>query len=129
MVTLPIAKSVSQRPTSSTSSLELIVSTNGGSQAKSKGKAPSGSFWDDAGDVVLKAHEVISIDDLSSLGVRLSHELMSSYVHKVMQVRTVNEGLLLLLLYSFSLMPPFLHRCWVNPCTFQGSTWITKRST
>ena len=45
-----------------------------------------GSFWVDAGAVVLKAHEVISVDDLLPLGVRLSHELMSSHVHKIMQV-------------------------------------------
>ena len=35
---------------------------------------------------MLKAHEAISIDDLSSLGVMLSHERMSSHVHKVMQL-------------------------------------------
>ena len=35
---------------------------------------------------MLKAHETISIDDLSPLGVRSSHELMLSHVHKVMQV-------------------------------------------
>ena len=40
---------------------------------------------------MLKA-EVISVDDLSPLGWRPFH------VHKVMQVQTVNEGLLLLLL-------------------------------
>ena len=45
-----------------------------------------GSFWEDAGAIVLKAYEAISIDDLSPLGVRLSHELMSFDVHKIMQV-------------------------------------------
>ena len=35
---------------------------------------------------MLKAHEMISIDDLTPLGVRSSYELMSSHVHKVMQV-------------------------------------------
>ena len=35
---------------------------------------------------MLKAQEAISVDDLSSLGVRLSHELMSSHVHKVTQL-------------------------------------------
>nr|POF21992.1 hypothetical protein CFP56_35533 [Quercus suber] len=35
---------------------------------------------------MLKAHEAISVDNLSPLGVRPSHELMSSHVHKVMQV-------------------------------------------
>ena len=41
---------------------------------------------------MLKAHEAISIDDLSPLGVRPSHKLMSSYMHMVMQVQIVNEG-------------------------------------
>ena len=43
-------------------------------------------FWDGAGAAVLKAHEVISVDDHTPLGVRPSHELMSFHVHKVMQV-------------------------------------------
>lgn len=84
MVTSPVAKSAPQRLASPTSSLELIASTSGASKAKKKEKASSSSFWDDAGAIVLKAHETISIDDLSPLGVRSSHELMSSYIHKVM---------------------------------------------
>ena len=35
---------------------------------------------------MLKAHETISVDDLSPLGVRSSYELMLSHVHNVMQV-------------------------------------------
>ena len=61
-------------------------STDDGSKAKRKDKAPTGSFWDDTGAAVLKAHEAISIDDLSTLGVKPSQELMSSHMHKVMQV-------------------------------------------
>ena len=45
-----------------------------------------GSFWVDAGAAILKAYEVISVDDLLPLGVRMSYELMSSHVHKIMQV-------------------------------------------
>lgn len=45
-----------------------------------------GSFWEDTGAVVLRAHKAISVDDLSPLGVGLSHELMSSHMHKIMQV-------------------------------------------
>lgn len=86
MVTLPITKSVRQHPTSPTFSLDLIASTNGGSKPKGKDKAFLGSFWDDARATVLKAHEAISVDDLSPLGVKLSHGLMLSNVHKVMQV-------------------------------------------
>ena len=83
---MPVAKSTPQRPTSSTSSLELITPSDGRFKAKEKDKAPSGSFWEDAGDVVLKAHEAISIEDLTPLGVRPSHKLMSSHIHKIMQV-------------------------------------------
>ena len=81
MVTSPFAKVVPQRPSSPTSSLELIIDD----APKLKGK-DKGSFWDDAGAAMLKAHEVISVDDLTPMGVRPSHELMSSYMHKVMQV-------------------------------------------
>ena len=45
-----------------------------------------GSFWVDTGAIILKAYEVISVDDLLPLGVRLSYELMFSHVHKIMQV-------------------------------------------
>ncbi|KAL0004869.1 hypothetical protein SO802_012430 [Lithocarpus litseifolius] len=45
---------------------------------------PEPSKHDDVGAAVLMAHEVISVDDLSPLGVRPSHELTSSHVHKVL---------------------------------------------
>ena len=105
MLTSPIAKSVTQHPASPISSLELIASTNGSSKPKGKDKAPPppspGSFWDDARVAVLKAHKAISIDDLSPLRVRPSHELMSSHVHKVIHVQIVNEGFAFLSLCSF----------------------------
>ena len=84
MVTSPVAKSQPQHLASPTSSVELITPSNGGSRAKGKDKAQIGSFWEDAWAAILKAHEVISVDDLSPLGVRLSHELLSSQVHKIM---------------------------------------------
>nr|POE46265.1 hypothetical protein CFP56_54128 [Quercus suber] len=65
---------------------KLITSTSGASKAKKKDKAFPSSSWDDAGAAMLKAHEVISVDDLSPLRVIPSHELMPSYVDKVMQV-------------------------------------------
>ena len=85
MVTSPIAKFVPQCPTSPTSSLELIISIDSGSKAKGKDKAPTSSFWDDAGATMMD-HEAISIGDLTPLGVRQSHKLMSSHMHKIMQV-------------------------------------------
>ena len=51
---------------------------------RKKEKASSGSFWDDVVVVVLKAHERISVEDLSPLGVRSSLELISPHVYKVM---------------------------------------------
>ncbi|KAL0015183.1 hypothetical protein SO802_002252 [Lithocarpus litseifolius] len=86
MVTSPIATSVPQCPASPTSFLELIASTSGASKTKKKERASSSSFKDDAGTAVLKAQEMISADDLFPLGVRSSHELMSSHVCKVMQI-------------------------------------------
>ncbi|KAL0015701.1 hypothetical protein SO802_002770 [Lithocarpus litseifolius] len=41
-----------------------------------------GCFWEDIGVVMLKAHEAISVEDLKPLGVRSSHKLMSSHVHR-----------------------------------------------
>nr|POE51269.1 hypothetical protein CFP56_14703 [Quercus suber] len=81
-----IREKKAKHPSSPTSFLELI--TEDASKPKGKDK---GSFWDDAGAAVLKAHEVISDDDLTSLGVRSSHELMSSHVHKVMQYLDYEE--------------------------------------
>nr|POF24356.1 hypothetical protein CFP56_27552 [Quercus suber] len=43
-------------------------------------------FWTDVESVLGKAHEVISIDELKPLTSKPSNELMSSYIHKVMQV-------------------------------------------
>ena len=91
MLNSPVAKSAPQHPASPTFSLELIASTGGALKAKKKEKASSGSFWDDVVVAVLKAHERISVEDLSPLGVRSFPELMSPYVHKVMQVRTLNK--------------------------------------
>ncbi|KAL0008460.1 hypothetical protein SO802_009962 [Lithocarpus litseifolius] len=86
MMTSLVTKSVAQHLASPTSSLELIASTNYGSKAKGKDKGPPSSLWDDAGVAVLKAHKAILVEELSPLGVKPSHDLMSSHVHKVMQV-------------------------------------------
>ena len=116
MVTSLVNKSVPQRPASPTSSLELIASTSGASKAKKKEKASSSSFWDDAGAAVLKAHKTISVDDLSPLGVRPSHELMSSHVHKIMQVQMCEwKSSLFFFLFSFCVLFShasfFLRKC------------------
>lgn len=56
MVTSPVAKFISQHPASPSSSLELIASTNRGSKAKGKDKAPLGYFLEDVGVAMLKAY-------------------------------------------------------------------------
>ena len=115
--------------------MELIASTGGASKAKKKEKASLSSFWDDVGIAVLKAQETISVDDLSPLGARSLHELMSSHVHKVMQVQIVSESLfvvvvvvVVVVVFCFLVLPSFLRRCWANPYISQGSTWILKGS-
>lgn len=94
MATSPVVTSMPHRPTSPTFSLELITHSlthsDRGSKAKGRDKASISSFWEDAGTVILKAHEAISVNDLQPLGVKLSHELMSSHVHWVLQVRVRN---------------------------------------
>ena len=90
MVTSPVSNSVSHRLALPTSSLELITPSNRSSKANGRDKVSMGSFWEDAGAAILKAHEAISVDNLQPLGVKSSHELMSSHVHRVMKVRVRN---------------------------------------
>lgn len=66
--------------------MELITPSDDAPNLKGRDKASKGFLWDDVEAAVLKAHEVISVDNLSPLGVRPSHELISSHVYKVVQV-------------------------------------------
>nr|POE90462.1 hypothetical protein CFP56_43136 [Quercus suber] len=63
-------------PASPTSSLKMIVS--GGEEVRKKkksgGKSFLPTFWDDADAAALKAHEALSVDDLSLLMVKSSSE-------------------------------------------------------
>ena len=67
-----------------TSSLELIVSLDGGSKVKATGKASTASFWEDAGTTAQKAYDAISVKELEPLMGKTSSKLMSSHVHKLM---------------------------------------------
>ena len=71
-----------KRPTSPTSSLEVIAS--GGEEVRKKKKAGGKSFlptfWDDSDAAALKAYEALSVDDLSPLMAKLSSEVMSSHI-------------------------------------------------
>nr|POF18905.1 hypothetical protein CFP56_29728 [Quercus suber] len=72
MMTLPPAHSPAKHPASLTSSLEMIAS--GGEEIRKKKKAGA-----------LKAHEALSVDDLSPLMVKSSNEVMSSHIQKLVQ--------------------------------------------
>nr|POE60023.1 hypothetical protein CFP56_03616 [Quercus suber] len=90
VTTIPNAHSPAKHPISPTLSMEMIAS--GGEEIKKKKKASGKSFlptfWDDADAATLKAHEVLSMDDLSSLMVKSSGEVMLSHIQKLVQVPT-----------------------------------------
>ena len=82
MVTPLSAHSLAKRPTSS---LEVIASTGEETKKKKKvgGKPFLPSFWDNADATTLKAHEVLSMDDLNPLMVKLSNKVMSSHIQEL----------------------------------------------
>ena len=85
---VPSAHSLVKRPISPTSSLEMIVSCGEEIRKKKKasGKSFLPTFWDDADATALKAHEALSMDDLGPLMAKSASELMSSHIHKLVQV-------------------------------------------
>ena len=82
VVTPCSAHSLAKRPSSPTSSLEVIVSLEGGVRRKSVSKY----FWDNLDAAVLKAREALSVDDLNPLMVKSSSDVMSSHIQKLVQV-------------------------------------------
>ena len=80
-MTIPLAHSPAKCLASPTSSLEMIAF--GGEEIKKKKKASGKSFLptfqDDADAAALKAHEALSVDDLSPLMAKSSSEVMSSH--------------------------------------------------
>ena len=81
-VTPPFAHSPAKRPTSPTSSLEVIAFDGEEIKKKKKvgGKPFLHSFWDDVGVAALKAYEALSMDDLNPLMAKSSSEVMSSHI-------------------------------------------------
>ena len=63
MVASPVTTSVAHHLALPTS-LKLITPSNGSFKANGRDKNSVGSFWEDAGAAILKAHEAISIDNL-----------------------------------------------------------------
>ena len=91
VVTPPHAHLPAKRPACATLSLEVIASVGEEVRKKKKvgGKSFLPAFWDDADTAALKAHEALSVDDLSPLMAKSSSEVMSSYIQKLMQVCAV----------------------------------------
>nr|POF11031.1 hypothetical protein CFP56_13548 [Quercus suber] len=62
---------------------------SGGKEIRKKKKAGGKSFllnlWDDTNTATLKAHEALSVDDLSLLMAKSSSEVMSSHIQKLVQ--------------------------------------------
>ena len=135
MVTSSMAKSQDRCPALPTSSLELIVFPGGGSKAKTTSKISIASFWEDTGIAAQKAYDAISMED--SLMGKPHLELMSSHVHKLVQVYIfVSYAHLCFLFFFFfffffffvfELSPICCYRCWESPCTSQESTWTMIR--
>ena len=83
VVTPPSAHSPAKHPASPTSSLEVIASIKEETKKKKvAGKSSLLTFWDDVNTATLKAHEALSMDDLSPLMAKLSREVMSSHIQK-----------------------------------------------
>ena len=83
VVTPPFAHSPAKHPASLTSSLEVIASIKEETKKKKvAGKSSLLTFWDDVDTATLKAHEALSMDDLSPLMAKLSREVMSSHIQK-----------------------------------------------
>ncbi|KAL0010595.1 hypothetical protein SO802_005703 [Lithocarpus litseifolius] len=95
VVTPPSAHSLAKHLASLSSSLEVIAFTGEETKKKKKvaGKSFLPSFWDDADAAALKANEVLSMDDLSPLMAKLSSEVMSSHLQKLMQIYALGESL------------------------------------
>ncbi|KAK9994761.1 hypothetical protein SO802_024464 [Lithocarpus litseifolius] len=76
-----------KHPTSPTSSLEVIASAREEVRKNKKvgGKSFLPSFWDDVDAAALKAHEALSVDDLSPLMAKSSNEVILSHIQKLVQ--------------------------------------------
>ena len=105
----PPAHSPPKRPASPISSLEVIASA--GEEARKKkvgGKSFLSIVWDDDDATALKAHEALSMDDLSPLMAKSSSEVMSSHIQKLVQVCVDNVGCLYFFFFFASAKRDFL---------------------
>ena len=88
---IPLACLPAKCLASPTSSLEMIA--YGREEIKKKKRASGKSFlptfWNDADTAALRAHKVLSVDDLSPLMAKSSSEVMLSHMQKLVQVCVV----------------------------------------
>ena len=92
MITPSSAHSLAKRLASPISSLEVIASAGEEARKKKKvgGKSFLPTFWDDVDVGALKAHEALSVNDLSPLMEKSSNEVMSSHIQRrVMFLRKI----------------------------------------
>ena len=73
----------------------------GGSKAKATSKVLIASFWEDTGTTTQKAHDAIFVEDLEPLMGKPPSELMSSHIHKLMQVCVLVSYTLIILFHLF----------------------------
>ena len=86
MVTSPVTQPTFQHLASPITSLEIITPTGEVTRGRGQDQVVVGTFWDDVDCVVTKAHDAIFVEDLKPLMTKLSTKLVSSHVHKAMQV-------------------------------------------
>ena len=127
VVTPPPTHSPAKHPASLTSSLEVIAL---GEETKKKKKMTVKSFlptfWDDANAAALKAHEALSVDDLSPLMAKSSSEVMLSHIQKLVQVRVVGH---IYFFFSFALflLRKIFCRLWGSLCLSLENSWTWRR--
>ena len=119
VMTPPLAHSPAKRPASPTSSLEVIAS---GDETKKKKKVAGKSFlltfWDNVDVAALKAHEALSMDDLSPLMAKSSSEVMS-HIQKLVQLYFDNVGCFVF--FTLLSLIEIFCRLWGSPCSSLGS--------
>ena len=113
MTTIPPAHSLAKCFASSPLSLEMIASIGEEirKEKKADGKSFLPTFWDDVDTVALKAHEALSVDDLSPLMANSSSEVMSSYIQKLVQVCAIACLCFFFLCFTY-IERKFLCRLW-----------------
>ena len=91
VITPSSAHSLAKRLASPILSLEVIASAGEEARKKKKvgGKSFLPTFWDDVDVGALKAHEALSVNDLSPLMEKSSNEVMLSHIQKLGQVCVV----------------------------------------